>query len=186
MITRCCRPCTDFEPSNAFFTFWLFQPRSRYIVVRLVVSTLIYTHTFNDKKFGSYLYIHKVKENQRNFAHQCSLWDPYIAIQLWPTSDLHLMYALASDDTEDIGRALGHNCLELGGALDEQESRKPERVDAQLLARQGRHGEHVRIVPSWEDILYMCPSVSNMLYTIARRVCSPPRGARSRCTARAD
>jgi len=59
------------------------------------------------------------------------------------------MHALASDALEDVAGALGHNGLELGGTLDEQESRKPERVDAQPLARRG---EHVRVLPSREDV----------------------------------
>ena len=75
--------------------------------------------------------------------------DPYIAIQPWPARDLHLMYTLATDALEDLGGALGHNGLELGGTLDEQESRKPERVDAEPLAR---YCDHVRVAPSREDI----------------------------------
>jgi len=59
------------------------------------------------------------------------------------------MHALASDALEDVGGALGNNRPELGGTLNEQESRKPERVDAKPLAR---HREHVRVVPSREDI----------------------------------
>jgi len=59
------------------------------------------------------------------------------------------MHALASDALEDVGGALCHYRLELGGTLDEQVSRKAERIDAKPLARQG---EHVSIVPSREDI----------------------------------
>ena len=77
------------------------------------------------------------------------LWDPHVAIQLWPASDLDLMHPLATDALEGVGGALVQNSLELGGTLDEQESRKPERIDAQPLAR---HGVHVHVLPSREDI----------------------------------
>jgi len=40
-----------FEPSNAFLTFGLFQPGSRYIAIRLVVSTLILTY-LTTRTFG--------------------------------------------------------------------------------------------------------------------------------------
>jgi len=56
---------------------------------------------------------------------------------------------LASNALEDVGGALGHNRLELGETLDEQESRKAERADTKPPAR---HGEHMLIVPSREDI----------------------------------
>ena len=59
------------------------------------------------------------------------------------------MHALATDALQDLGGALGHNGLELSGTLDEQESRKPERVDAEPLAR---HTEHVCVLPSREDV----------------------------------
>jgi len=116
-----------------------------------MVSTLILTHLTT--RTSALLYEKKKeKENQRSFACQCSLRDPHVAIQLWPaTDDLDLTYNLASDALEDIGGALGHNSLEHCGTLDEQESRKPERINVQPLA-QHREYVPVRVVPSREDI----------------------------------
>ena len=59
------------------------------------------------------------------------------------------MHALACDALEHVGGTLGDDGLELSGTLDEQETRKPERVDAQGFVR-GR--ELVRLAPSREDV----------------------------------
>ena len=59
------------------------------------------------------------------------------------------MHALARDAPEHITGSLGPDGLELSGTLNEQESRKAERVDAERLAR---YGKHVRLAQPWEDV----------------------------------
>jgi len=93
--------------------------------------------------------VKKKKKIKETIMCQCSLWNPQVAIQFWPTSVLDLMHALASDALEDIGGALFYYHLELGRTLDEQESSKPKCIDAQLLAQ---HCEHMRALLSQEDI----------------------------------
>ena len=91
------------------------------------------------------------------------------------------MHTLARDTPEDVGRSLGDDGLELGGTLDEQVSRKAERVDVDIDAvterlRPAVRDDAVHLTLSRKDV-HVSEREQHIVRRRARRVaCRVPHG----------